>query len=1533
MADFSVTKIQKVKLDGDPLAAGVSIGTGDVKTPEIKPDANHSLNGTNGTSNGEFVRNGSFRSSKRGSVANRLRAIEEGSEEDRKKAEEDKKRVRRSGEVNESLDLFDYLIQAEDDVDNAKFERQGSLKRRRRKPNLDTLVVDRERAPSPHVESESLSSSPKHTVERRWRSNVERSDVDKALGPPNWRDSPPRSPGFQHLTAPSPLLSGEPVRRVWSIPSDMEPVDRRWSADSIDRNRWSSDSTDKTRWSSSSTDDPKSDPLEDEAAKERARRRLERKKRCKLDIKDVHSARTSVTPSPVTQSANIDSVSKDNTPVVISDPSASQCCAEPVSKSKSYEHFKSEPISVSSVPSSPEKAHISGLTSSGTDSANTQETQRKSQVYRYRNNVDAHELASALRTIEEMSKQSEQGSSRKDSTTTPLVPQEDTSAGIERTRTRLSRRFQSNIEPSAINSVIQQIESSQPKEQDFVQPTVESNDHVTSKSEPCKQSQPEAVHNYVDPTMWRSEIDKTDVDSVIKSIERTGREIQAMAKPGVPVSHANKKKKLTQDGAGNEKSWINRRWRSHLDKTEVQEALRKNPSPQSPDAPVPPPRTTSKLRSSIESGLHILPAQNTEDRKLHKSLSDIGKVEALGDIIPMKERMKKAENSTITEQAWLEHSSGRWKSNIEKIDVDEAFKQMHEQNKLSPSTPTSHPMRPVSTYDNVSDHAKIYGKIHNGGYGKRKDTSTLSLPDNNGSASPDTKRWARYLDDVKLDDNGNTAHANSIPPTIPSNTISKYATLPRNATRHWNIPNDTSEQSSSNANNSPAPLPGAEDVGYYSLDRAGRMRRSLRLVSLRKDSDEAPVLTSALRNNFESKQLDNNVQQFQSKVKQADKTRRQQRFQSLSQRYQSGDDDWVGSPSPGSQRSSQEESFLTADSNTEHLNAINLENKVNEPSHTDSSQYISSPPIDTSHISTAPGHTSIDQQISPRGLKIPDDLSLAKSDTESVASARDEGFDSESMSDPSASQRTSMSSTLESELTGTPTLGRKDYSRQKTDVTEETEEPKNYFARSIDSLVQKQDLAMSSKTEDEDENVTVYSDKTPTSEDNRLDVCGGHDGSSTHESSSDGKTVTNTPEEETQEETWMEYTVERKFSDMTKDEQATLLSQMQTIPTTERPPTPPERTTSMNVTTTRAKMSSRHSTPDRRSLYSKPSKPSVTVTNVRSTDSPSKSRLSMGRTKAQAPPPPTSANNFPVKKRSAAATAAAVTARLSRPKKPSASLAKPAGNLTRHASNSSIASEASTTSTTSKPKNATKKTVRASLHVPAASSTLSRSSSTRSSSESNPPSINFIRGSATRATLPASVFRSNKKAAADARSSKNVPAPIQRSAPIRVSTILSLSRGAKNDSEEDMHSASNGTSFTRPRRSAGMSSASFTSRDLHKNESKVGKIMSKFGKGKEGEEGKPTKPGMTVLSRDVNKPRTKNMPLTKSSPRGSKEKLGDLDSLSKKDRSPSFIKKIIDKSPYRKSMLNKSEMENNSPAIDRKNKITMLRSPTKSSKC
>ena len=398
----------------------------------------------------------------------------------------------------------------------------------------------------------------------------------------------------------------------------------------------------------------------------------------------------------------------------------------------------------------------------------------------------------------------------------------------------------------------------------------------------------------------------------------------------------------------------------------------------------------------------------------------------------------------------------------------------------------------------------------------------------------------------------------------------------------------------------------------------------------------------------------------------------------------------------------------------------------------------------------------------------------------------------------------------------------------------------------------------------------------------------------------------------------------------------------------DRPPVPPERTTSKSS-----------SKPSSSGLFSRsttsPSKRVMSVTSkfAKESESPTKShhntpsshttsspRRSTGRTSRNSvePSPHTpSTTSRPTKptmsstvKSNVRATAAAVTDRLSRPKKPSSS-----STLTRHPSNSSVASEASTPGTTSV-RSSTRTRIR-----PSPTTTTSGSSPRSSITNSSPSSNPFVRGGSGRATMPASVLRTNKRMAAEARDSKDAPEPPQRTSSIRVSARLNLSRGKHSSDEDstkgkdsDQESNKPSSTVTRSRRS-GLSSSSFNTRDLHKPDSKVGRLMSKFsGKIKEDEEDHPSfnrsaKVRYSLRETSLQKPPSSHV-------RGSSAKDSDSDteiSSNRVKKSPSFLKKIIDKSSSRKSVLNRSEVVPASPHADRRARVSVLKATTKSSRC
>ena len=111
--------------------------------------------------------------------------------------------------------------------------------------------------------------------------------------------------------------------------------------------------------------------------------------------------------------------------------------------------------------------------------------------------------------------------------------------------------------------------------------------------------------------------------------------------------------------------------------------------------------------------------------------------------------------------------------------------------------------------------------------------------------------------------------------------------------------------------------------------------------------------------------------------------------------------------------------------------------------------------------------------------------------------------------------------------------------------------------------------------------------------------------------------------------------------------------------------------------------------------------------------------------------------------------------------------------------------------------------------------------------------------------------------------------------------------------------------------------------------------MSKFsGKIKEDEEDHPSfnrsaKVRYSLRETSLQKPPSSHV-------RGSSAKDSDSDteiSSNRVKKSPSFLKKIIDKSSSRKSVLNRSEVVLASPHADRRARVSVLKATTKSSRC
>lgn len=213
--DFQITKVQKVKLDENLTHNGVV--NGDSKLDNVEDTV-------------DFSRNAPLRGSgkKNTLIQNRLKAIEEAGLGGATSDEGRDKRVRKSAEIKD--DLFDYLLQSGEDSENHLFERQGSLRRRRRNRNME-IKNDRERATSP------ISISPART----------------------------HSPAPHSPVSVSPLVTGQ-VSKAKSEEENQSEI---------------------KRWSSSSSEAPNSEKSDDHVSESAKQRRLERRKRNNLDVTDM----------------------------------------------------------------------------------------------------------------------------------------------------------------------------------------------------------------------------------------------------------------------------------------------------------------------------------------------------------------------------------------------------------------------------------------------------------------------------------------------------------------------------------------------------------------------------------------------------------------------------------------------------------------------------------------------------------------------------------------------------------------------------------------------------------------------------------------------------------------------------------------------------------------------------------------------------------------------------------------------------------------------------------------------------------------------------------------------------------------------------------------------------------------------------------------------------------------------------------------------------------------------------------------------
>ena len=215
---------------------------------------------------------------------------------------------------------------------------------------------------------------------------------------------------------------------------------------------------------------------------------------------------------------------------------------------------------------------------------------------------------------------------------------------------------------------------------------------------------------------WHSDLGKADIDKVLKVIEDTGKKIDEIVK--IPENDSEQKKDIndisepvsvtqntkteeTRNDSGGESEALKvkrkqRKQRSHLSMDDIHAAFKRNdfsddtqipdkiPSdsvkegndkrhaPPPPKSPVVPPRRSRTSNEKIESLTQDEIENNERNANIPKET--MSKAAKLAAKKRFRDQRFGDSKDTPSQKAMLEHSTGRWKSNVEKECVDEAFK-------------------------------------------------------------------------------------------------------------------------------------------------------------------------------------------------------------------------------------------------------------------------------------------------------------------------------------------------------------------------------------------------------------------------------------------------------------------------------------------------------------------------------------------------------------------------------------------------------------------------------------------------------------------------------------------------------------------------------------------------------------------------------------------------------------------------------------------------------------------------------------------
>lgn len=505
---------------------------------------------------------------------------------------------------------------------------------------------------------------------------------------------------------------------------------------------------------------------------------------------------------------------------------------------------------------------------------------------------------------------------------------------------------------------------------------------------------------------WHSDLGKSDIDQVLKAIEDSGKPIEIAGVPqnvqttgtrDIPPTIGQESdinsnidnKQITDNetlGVGSEEALKERRTkrkqRSHLDMKDVHKALVQVKSEESEINPTEntlegAPSQTAKSPVShrrTKSQSEESPQHSTgSGRKETKELSKAAKLAA-------KRRFRAGrfgDKETSTQKALLDHASGRWKSNVEKDEVDRALKDMASKGSMS---------RSKSYDESVAREAM-------------GENGELSLAGRNSGSNPDTHSEVRAIlrNSTSKRSSDPRRYGTYIPSDDSENELPSSSRRPSSGSKS-DSPKSSSRLSIKSTNTSTETL--RDELPSESESSPEQKRKNLEtdggtLAGFPKtDSCTSPVAPPRNKKSTSNNGVSNNSLEPKVVYDETDDTPAAMLAKWRMKR--------------GKQRRSQYDNVTDNDS------SLSPRAKM----HSESYRYDVPPSPQQPDHAFNPAMTIIHKSEGSGEMK--NDIGSRCSYASSSDSTRDEGFDSMS---GTVSQRTSMSSTLESELT--PKLSRK----------------------------------------------------------------------------------------------------------------------------------------------------------------------------------------------------------------------------------------------------------------------------------------------------------------------------------------------------------------------------------------------------------------------------------------------------------------------------------------------------------------------------